>query len=291
MDINKVPSMWTLIVQQFKKDPFAILCLIVFITVLFASFVVGNMVDEDYITRMVFARRNLPPGGGNGLLGTDEGGRDMLRMLLLSARNSLALAMIVTIATFTIGFTVGLIAGFYGEYVDMFILRIIDFFVMVPNLMVIIAMNAILPRWDTPTFAMVMIALGWFTGARLLRARVLQESAKDYILASKTLGTPNYKIIFKKVLPNVMSIMMVQFILGMAGNIGFETGLTVIGYGLPFGTPSLGRLISLARDPIVMLHRQWQWLPAAILIVVVTICIYGIGNAVRRAVNPRQRRH
>jgi len=291
-DINRPPSAWSMIVAQFKKDPFAIACLVVFLAIVLTSFILGSLVDEEALTRLNRDPRTWdnPPLTGHGLLGTDARGRDMLGILLLSARNSLAISLIVTPASFAIGYTVGLIAGFFGKFVDLAILRFIDFWSMVPNIMIIIAMVAVLPVWGVREFIILMIILGWFSGARIMRARVLQESAKDYILASKTLGTPNYKIIFKKVLPNVTSIMMVSFVIGLANSIGMETGLTVIGYGLPSTTPSLGRLISYATRPTIMQDRMWQWMPAVVLIVVTTICIYGIGNAVRRAVNPRQRR-
>jgi len=289
-DFNKIPSVWSVAGKEIWRDKVALLGLILFIATLGIAFIVGGMLDADYVQRIHVLNRDRAPGTGFGILGTDDGGRDMLRMLFLSTRNSLALAFIVTITTFTIGYTVGLFAGFYGGYTDMVILRIIDFFVMVPTIMVIIVANVALPVWNVPVFAAVLILMNWFTGARLLRARTLQESAKDYVLASKTLGTPNIAIIFKKILPNVVSIMLVNFILGLANSIGLETGLTVIGYGLPFGIPSIGRLIALARNPIVLQHRPWQWVPAVIVIVGVTLCIYAIGAAVRRAVNPRQRR-
>lgn len=289
-EVVRLPSMWKLIRQELWKDKFALACLLILLGITIAAFIVGNMVDEDYASRLHILRRDLPPGGGNGILGTDNGGRDMLRILLLSTRNSLAIAFVVAPVTLTIGFTVGLLIGYYGGYVDLVVLRIIDFFVMVPTIMVIIVMSIVLPAWDTRAFILTMIGVGWFAGARLLRARVLQESAKDYVSASKTLGSTNTAIIFKKVLPNVASIMVVQVIFGLAGSIGMETGLTVIGYGLQFGVHSIGRLVALALNPVVLQDRPWQWVPAVTVVVTVTICLYGVGNAVSRAINPRQRR-
>ena len=289
-ELNKIPSMWSLAGREIWRDKLAFVCLLTLVSILLIVFIGGNMVDEAYASRLIIPRRDLPPGNGNGWLGTDNGGRDMVRILMLSARNSLAISFIVTPVTMTIGFTIGLIIGYYGGNVDLVVMRIIDFFVMVPNLMIIIVASVVLPSWDTPTFILTMIALNWFTGARLLRARVLQESQKDYVMASKTLGSPNIFIIAKKIFPNVLSLMMVQMILGLAGSIGMETGLTAIGYGLQFGVHSLGRLIALALNPLVLRDKPWQWVPAVVLIVVVTLCINYVGQAIARAVNPRQRR-
>jgi len=286
---NRIPSVLEIAAREVWRDKFAFVSFLMFIFLLGAAFIGGNLVDADYIDRIRIAMRNLSPAEYGGW-GTDNGGRPMFEIMLLSARNSFTISFTVTPITMMIGYTTGLFAGFYGGYVDLIIMRIIEFFIMVPNLMVIIFIITMLPHYGVFEFIMVLIFLGWFSGATGLRARVLQESARDYVAASKTLGTPNVAIIFKKVLPNVTSFIMVGVILGLAGSIGLETGLTVIGYGLPFGVPSLGRLIALGMDPIVLANRWWQWMPAAALIFLMTMSIYGFGLAISRAVNPRQRR-
>ena len=289
LKLNRIPIMWEIMWREIKRDKFALITLFVFIALMAVTFIGAQLVDQDIANRITIPHRDLSPSEW-GRLGTDDGGRDMIEIMLLSARNSIAIAFIVTIAITIIANFTGLVAGFYAGYLDLIIMRIIDFFVMIPTLMVIILLVSILPNYDIQHFILIMIAMNWFAGARGTRARVLQEGAKDYVFASKTLGTPNFTIMIRKIFPNVVSFIMVGFILSMAGNIGMETGLTVIGYGLPFGTPSIGRLISLAMNPIVLRSRWWQWVPAAGYILLVSLCIYGVGFAISRAVNPRQRR-
>jgi peptide/nickel transport system permease protein len=118
----------------------------------------------------------------------------------------------------------------------------------------------------------------------------LRQSAMDYVQASKTLGTPNIVIIFRGVFPNIISFVVVSLTLSFANNIGIETGLTFLGFGMPFTTPSLGTLIAQAADPSTMRSRPWQWLPAALLILVITLCINYIGQALNRAADVRRRR-
>jgi len=286
---NRIPSVLEVAAREVWRDKFAFVSFLLFIFLLGAAFIGGNMVDGDYINRIRILMRDLSPAE-YGPWGTDNGGRDMLSIMLISARNSFALTFTVTPITMAIGYTTGLFIGFYGGYVDLVVMRIIEFCIMVPTLMVIIFIVTLLPNYGVFELAVVLILTGWFAGATGLRARVLQESARDYVSASKTLGTPNIAIIFKKVLPNVTSFIMVGVILGLAGSIGLETGLTVLGYGLPFGVPSLGRLIALGMNPIVLANRPWQWMPAALLIFLMTLAIYGFGLAISRAVNPRQRR-
>ena len=286
---NRIPNLFQIIWREIYRDKFALICLIVMVGLLVVSIVWAAIIGDVGTTRIVLGQQNLSPSEFRPL-GTDSGGRSMLVQLVLGSRNSLIIAFAITIGSQLIGHIVGLIAGFYGGFVDLVIMRIIDILVMVPGVMLIIVVASILPTYGIPQFIMLLIAFGWFGIAISFRARVLQESAKDYVLASKTLGTPNIVIMFKKVLPNVISFIMVGLVLGLAFSIGIETGLTALGIGLPFGTPSIGNMIASALDPTVLRIRPWQWVPAVVLIVVMTMSIRGVGNAVSRAVNPRQRR-
>ena len=288
-NLEKMPSLFQLAWREIKRDKFALVCLITLVGILITAFVGAMFLDADYATRVSLMTIDQSPAQF-GRMGTDNGGRDMLSMLFLGARTSFIISFSVTVFSLLIGYTVGLIAGYYGGFVDLVIMRLIDFVVMVPTIMLIVVAVSLIPGYSTFHFILILIGVGWIGGAVSLRPRVLQESAKDYVLASKTLGTPNPIIILKKVLPNVLSYMMVGIVLGLAGNIGLETGLTVLGYGLPIGVPSLGAIIRLAMNPVVLQSRVWQWLPAVILIFVMTLSIYGVGYAISRAVNPRQRK-
>jgi len=161
---------------------------------------------------------------------------------------------------------------------------------MVPGLFLVIIFVSMVPNYTPTTFALLMIALfAWMGTARLLRSMALRQGKLDYVSASKTLGTPNIIIIFREVLPNMISIIISNFTINLAANMGIETGLTFLGFGLPFGTPSLGRLIFYARTPAVLVYRQWQWIPAALLIVVMMLCINFVGQALNRAADARKR--
>ena len=286
---DKMPNILQIAWKEIKRDKFALVCLIVFCSILLTAFIGAMLLDGGYADRISVMTIDQSPAQF-GRLGTDNGGRDMISMLFLGARTSFIISFSVTIFSLLIGYTIGLISGFYGGFVDLIIMRIIDFVVMIPTIMLIIVAVSLIPGYSTFHFIVILIAFGWIGGAISLRPRVLQESAKDYVLASKTLGTPNAIIVLKKVLPNVLSYMMVGIVLGLAGNIGLETGLTVLGYGLPIGVPSLGAIIRLAMNPVVLQNRLWQWVPAVILIFTMTLSIYGVGYAISRAVNPKQRR-
>jgi len=287
---EKVPTMWQTIWREIKATPAALIALFSFVIVIIAAFIISANLDMVQLTRINLRALDLPPDwfGGPHFLGTDPGGRDVVAQLIVGARYSFIIALSVTLITGIWGVLYGLIAGYYGGQVENVMMRILDFFIMVPTLMSTIVIISIIPDYEIWHFVLVLSLFAWMGRARLIRSATLRQSALDYVHASKTLGTPNIVIIFREVLPNVTSIIVMNMVLSLAVNMGLETTLTILGYGLPFGTPSLGRMVSFASNPIVLTQRPWQWLPASILIFLLILCIYIVGNAISRAVDPKQ---
>src|SRR5690606_29106195 len=125
--------------------------------------------------------------------------------------------------------------------------------------------------------------------ARLVRSKALSEGRRDYISASKTMGTSSFKIMFREIMPNLSSLIIVDLTLNFAANIGIETGLSYLGFGLPSNTPSLGTLVSYATSPDILENKTWVWLPASLLILVLMLCINYVGQALKRAADSKQR--
>jgi len=273
---------------EIYRDKLALFCLVLFSAIVLVSYVWAAQFSQDDITRMYLARRNLPPSP-EFRLGTDMVGRDMVVQLVVGARNSFTIAFVVTAVSSAIGIVVGLFAGYYGGYVDHAVMRLIEFLIIVPTFMVSIVLITLLPS-SPIMMGLILTVFGWLGMARAVRMMTLRQAAMDYVRASKTLGTPNRVIIFRGVLPNIISFVVVSLTLSIANNIGIETGLTFLGFGMPFTTPSLGTLIAQAADPSTMRNRPWQWLPAALVILVVTLCINYIGQALNRAADVKRRK-
>jgi len=274
--------------REVYRDKMALVGLIFFFLIIATVYIWYPFIDQTAADRIVLGNRNLPPSS-EFILGTDPGGRDMLHQLILSARNSFNIAFLITAGSALIGIFVGLISGFYGKHVDNVIMRILDFIGMVPFIMLVIVFVSLIPGYTPLTFSLVFISVGWIGTARLIRVKALQQGQLDYVSASKTLGTPNIIIIFREVLPNLVSIIVSNLTISLAANMGIETGLTFLGFGLPTGTPSLGRLVFYASVPYDMQNRLWLWLPAALLIVVMMLCINFVGQALNRAADAKKR--
>ncbi|WP_307351773.1 ABC transporter permease [Paenibacillus polymyxa] len=286
--IRKSPSSWSVLRRELVRDKMALVSIgfvILFLIFIYASVL---FVNQDVVTTVDLGAIREAPGSVH-WLGTDRAGRDIFGQLVIGARNSFTIGFTITLLSAAIGLTLGLLAGFYGGLVDNLIMRIIDFILVLPFLMLVIVFVSIVPKSGIGSFIFIMTAFLWIGKARLIRAKVLSERELDYVQASKTLGTPNWKIIWFGVLPNLSSVVIVNLTLSLAGNIGIETGLSYLGFGLPESTPSLGTLVSYANDPDVLQNSWWMWLPASLLILVLMLAINFIGQALKRATDARQR--
>jgi len=289
LDADRSPSGWIIIWRELVRDKLAFISLVFLTLIMVFVYGVSLFLDQKEIVTVDLFSIHKPPSK-EFWLGTDYGGRDVFGQLIIGTRNSLSIGILVTVMTGVIGITVGLIAGYFGGKVDNIVMRIVDFFMILPFLMIVIVFVSISPKYTILTFSLIMTAFLWMGKARLIRSKALQEKELDYVQASKTLGSSNLKIMFTQVLPNLSSIIIVSMTLSLAANIGLESGLSFLGFGFPESTPSLGTLVSYARNPQTLEYRWWIWLPASLLILVLMLSINNVGQALKRATDARQRR-
>lgn len=289
LDENQNFSTFSILKREFVRDKGAILAAcIIGLAVLFII-VAPLFIDNADALTVNPMRINKPPSADH-WLGTENAGRDVFALLVIGARNSLSIALAVTIITGVFGVVLGLFSGYYGGLFDNIVMRIVDFISTLPSLVMIIAFLAIFPGFNVVRFTLVMSFFLWTGITRLVRARAIQEKELEYIQASKTLGTPHLKIIFTGLLPNISSIIIVNMTLNAAANVGLETGLSFLGFGFPFEEPSLGSLVSAASNAVVLQHRWWIWLPAALFVMIIMLSINTIGRMLNRATDARLRR-
>lgn len=219
-------------------------------------------------------------------LGTDRIGRDIWSRTIHGGRVSLSVAGAATLLSATIGLTLGSLAGYYGGWVDMIIMRFTDVVMTLPSIVVMITLAAFLPRTLT-TLVIVIGGLSWPGTVRLIRGQVLSFREQEFVTAARCLGTQNHRIIIRHILPNVIAPMvaMVSFTVGNA--ILTEAGLSFLGLGVAPPTPSWGNMLETARNLEILQDLPWMWIPPAAITVLTVLCVNFIGDGLRDAADPR----
>ncbi|WP_270659787.1 ABC transporter permease [Enterococcus thailandicus] len=292
---ESVPPMGLrMIAREFKKDKIAMFSLGLLVLLLLFVFIGAILTDQDKVMYVSIFDKYAEPGaistqGHKFLLGADEGGRDVFGQLVIGARNSVLIGFAITIITSIIGVGLGIISGYYGGMIDNILMRIVDFVMILPIMLIIIVFVSIIPKYNVWSFIFIMSAFYWVAKARLFRSKTLSEARRDYVSASKTMGTSDFRIMFREIMPNLSSLIITNLTMNFAANIGIETTLTFLGFGLPTNVPSLGTLIGYASSGEVLVNRQWIWLPASMLILVLMLCINYVGQAFKRSADARQR--
>ncbi|TPR18984.1 ABC transporter permease [Apilactobacillus timberlakei] len=276
--------------NEFRSDKMAMISLVLvslfILYVIIASFFINtsNMMSTNIMN--YFAKPFTP----DFWLGADAGGRSIAKQLIVGSRNSILIAIGLTVISSSVGIAYGLISGYFGGITDLAMQRVYDFMMIIPAFMIIIEIVNIIPHYNAISLTLILSMFYWMGTSRLIRAQTLSESNKDYVQASRASGTGTLKIIFHQIMPNVSSLIIVDTTISFAENIGVETGLSYLGFGLPMGTPSLGTLIANANDADNITTYWWTWLPATIEIILLCLAISYIGAVLRRATNATQRR-
>ena len=285
------PTGFSVIVREFKKDKLALFSFFAVTIFIIAVFVASMFINLQQLQTVDIFRKYEAPSFNNfwNCFGGESGGRSVMGYVIVGARNSITIGVIITIVTTFIGLFVGLCMGYYGGKIDAWGMRIVDFISIMPSVMIIIVFVSIVPKYGIFQFILIFSMFYWTRTTRLARSKTLSETRRDYVNASKTMGTSDLKIMFSEILPNISSIIIVNGTLALASNIGIEVALSFLGFGLPAATPSLGTLISYASKPEIIQYKAYVWLPAALVLLFMMLGINYIGQALRRAADAKQR--
>lgn len=290
------------LVYSFKRDPIAI----VSVTVLSVMIIVGlsapivapyNTYDSATIDIL---DAETPPawmkgGQDNFLLGTDIQGRDLLSTMIFGLRVSFVIGCGAVFVQALIGILVGLFAGYFGGKIDAFLMRITDIQFSIPYLIVAIFTSAIFKlafgvgRYEDLAIPLLIIIIGvshWPIYARTVRASVLGEKSKEYVEAARVIGLSRWPIMFRHILPNTMTPVLVISTIQVAEAIMSEAALSFLGLGMPITKPSLGSLIKSGFEYIFS-GSWWITFFPGVLLVIFVLVILLLGDWLRDVLNPK----
>jgi peptide/nickel transport system permease protein len=228
------------------------------------------------------------------ILGTDDLGRDLFTRILYGSRISLAIGLLAMALAVTVGTCIGATAGFYGGWVDSLLMRVTDVFLAFPRLFVLILLTTILRQLNIPwlpassfvPIAFVIGLLSWMSIARLVRASYLSIREREFVEAARGVGVRNMRIMFRHILPNAASPIIVAATLGVAASILTESGLSYLGFGVQLPTPTWGNLLQNAQGQ--MMYAPWMAFFPGLMIFTAVIAINYVGDGLRDTLDPRR---
>lgn len=283
-------SYWRSTLRAFFKNRAAVVMLLIAMSLVLFSVIQPylpgqfdpNYINNDPVTGMQII--NQQPGG-QFLLGTNAIGQDFWARLWAGTRTSMFLGLTVAAIQTVIGIALGMVWG-YLRSVDVFFTELYNVVTNIPSTIILILASYVLkPGIWTMVFAMCVT--GWLDVAQYIRTQVMIIRDRDFNMASRCLGTPLDRIIMKNLLPHIVSVIMLRMALAIPSAIGSEVFMTYIGLGLPIETPSLGNLVNAGRGMLMSPSLRYQLIYPAIVLSVITVCFYMVGNAFGDAADPK----
>lgn len=256
----------------------ALIILNVFVLAMLAPFIAPYDPDEINVKAILLA-----PSAQH-WMGTDGLGRDVLSRMLFGGQISLLVGLVAVGISTAIGIVLGALAGFYRGWVDTLIMRLVDIMLSIPSFFLILAVIAFL----TPSIVNIMIVIGltsWMSVTRLVRAEFLSLREREFVMASRTLGAKDMRLIFTHLLPNSLTPIIVSSVLGVASAVLMESGLSFLGLGVQPPQASWGNILTDGKEYI-----QFAWWLSLFpgLAILVTVLGYNLlGEGLRDALDPR----
>ncbi len=293
-DLPKPRSQWLDVWDQFKTHKGALLGAIIFLVIVAVVFL-GPLVWSLEATQIDIRARNQGPSWAHPF-GTDQLGRDTLARVIAGGQTSITVGLAAMVLAIILGTFVGVIAGYF-KWLDGPLMRLTDLFLALPLLPLLLVMMLLFRETlsstfgtETGIFILIVTAIGltnWMPTARIVRGDVLALKEREFILAAKSIGTTNRKIISRHILPNILSPILVSATLGIANAIITESALSFLGLGFPPDFPTWGRLLADATDYLQQAPERVFWPGLAISLTV--LCVNYMGDGLRDALDPKVR--
>ena len=227
------------------------------------------------------------------LFGTDDRGANIAERVVAGGRITMTVGAVAVIIEIIIGVSVGLASGFAGGAVDIFLMRVAEVFSSIPLYPFMLILSSLLAQVSMTTdqrLYMIMVILGilgWPGFAYITRAQVLVARESEYVTAAQAMGVKESRIAFKHILPNIISVILVNMTLSFAASMQTETSLSFLGFGVNYPQPSWGNMLSRASNAVAAINFWWQWVFTSAILIMTTVCINTIGDTLRDVMDPK----
>jgi len=270
--------------RDFVRNPILMLALTLVLAQVLVSVFANVISPYDPVEQSVEAR--MAPPSGEFLLGTDKLGRDVLSRIIHGYRSSLGIAFSAVLAALLLGGSLGIWAGYKGGWVDRLVMRFADVLFAFPIILLAIGVIAILGTNTASTVVAIAVVYAPIF-ARLMRAPTLVLRSSDYVHAARSFGAGDLRIIVRHIMPNLMSVILVQASLSLSTAILLEASLSFLGIGAQPPAPSLGRMLSEGREYMFM--APWASLFSGLAILLASLGFNLLGDGLRDRLDPRLR--
>ncbi len=227
------------------------------------------------------------------IFGTDGAGADIFERTIAGGKVTMTVGAIAVIIEIIIGVSIGLLSGYFGGWLDILLMRIAEVFSSIPLYPFMLILSSLLTQvalTQNQRLYMIMVilgVLGWPGFAYITRAQILVARESEYVTAAQAMGVKETRIAFKHILPNIISVILVNMTLSFAASMQTETSLSFLGFGVNYPQPSWGNMLTRASNATAAINFWWQWLFTSAILVFTTVCINTIGDTLRDVMDPK----
>lgn len=284
LNATKRYSRGKLIMRRFMRNWTAVIGVVMLIVIVLLA-ILGPYIGEwDHITRD--RGQNLKPPNPDHWFGTDSRARDIFAMTVRGLRTSLIIGFAVAFIQTAWAALFGAAAAYFGKWFDKVATWLIDLLLVVPSFLIIAVINQKTGGSSSSIFFFVVLlaAFGWMLTARVVRSMTMSVKNLDYVNAARYMSVPSFVIITKHIIPNISSLLIIDFTLGIAAAVLSETSLSYFGLGIKDPQVSLGTLIGNGQASA--LTHSWLFIPPALVLVFMLVAVNFIGDGLRDAIDP-----
>lgn len=273
------------LLRSLKRDPWATVSLIFLLTVVLAA-IFSPVIVPDTINSPSFGSRLLPPLTDGHIAGTDQLGRDVWGRMLLGARISMTVGFLTVVLSALIGVPIGMLAGYYGGWLDVILMRLVDVQLAFPFILLALTINAILGL-GLRNIIITLVIAGWIEYARIARGETLVVREKEFVQAAHLSGAKSIRVFRRHILPNIITPLIVISTLQVARFIIAEASISFLGFGVQPPTPAWGSMVSEGLDYIF--SAWWLITLPGLALALVALAVNITGDWLRDTLDPRIR--